>query len=459
MTRTLTLQMRRRTPPQKRISESKARFNIAKWGRQSGKTTYGLDKITWKPFDGRRDAVYWYILQTHAAAEVAFNRYVQMVPKSDWKYLWAKRPNESEKTVFLSGYRNVFFKSGENYEDLRVETLDGCVIDEFRQQHPNLWPMVIRPMLARRKGWCDFLSTPNGFDHFFDLWQLALQDTSGTWATFTAPSTEAFWWSKEEVEDSRRSMSLAMFRQEILAEFVNIFKGSVYSNHGEWNKKLWNPFAAPNETIARWLPIIVGLDFNVQPMAWELLQSKARQFYFFDEIYLEERSNTFEASKVLVEKMLELKKRIAPDGMPYFRAEPNVILIGDASGNGGSTKTKKVGETDYTIIENALTEAKITFENQTPKENPSVKDRVNTVQTHLLNAAGDSSLWYHPKNCKMLGRDFERVIWKDTNGAVIDKTTDTSLTHASDGAGYPVCEIAPLTGVGGIGTLEVIRRG
>jgi len=32
-------------------------------------------------------------------------------------------------------------------------------------------------MLARTKGWCDFLSTPNGFEHFYDIHEAARLDT------------------------------------------------------------------------------------------------------------------------------------------------------------------------------------------------------------------------------------------------------------------------------------------
>ena len=36
----------------KRISQSIKRFNVASWGRQSGKTTFGLDKMIYKPLQG-----------------------------------------------------------------------------------------------------------------------------------------------------------------------------------------------------------------------------------------------------------------------------------------------------------------------------------------------------------------------------------------------------------------------
>ena len=44
-------------------------------------------------------------------------------------------------------------------------------------------------MLATTGGWCAFLSTPDGFDPFFDLYELAKNDTTGVYAAMHAPST------------------------------------------------------------------------------------------------------------------------------------------------------------------------------------------------------------------------------------------------------------------------------
>src|SRR6185295_20167970 len=131
-----------------------------------GKTTFGLDLMVYRPLQGREGGVYWYVLQTYAAAKIAFKRYLQLIQHTQFY----QSNNKSELSVTLDNGANIFFKSGKNFEDLRAETLDGAVIDEMRQQHPELWPMVIRPMLGRRKGWAYFLSTPNGFDHFKDLY-------------------------------------------------------------------------------------------------------------------------------------------------------------------------------------------------------------------------------------------------------------------------------------------------
>jgi hypothetical protein len=391
--------------------------------------------MIYRPLQGRDDGIYWYVLQTYSAAEVAFNRYIDLIRKTE---IFLDK-NESERWVRLLNGSTLFFKSGQNYEDLRTETLDGCIIDEVRQQDPDLWTKVIRPMLARRQGWCDFFSTPNGFDHFKDLYDFALEHPD-EWSTFHAPSSESWWWTEAELTSAKASMSEDEYAQEILAEFREMGAGKTYKNHGMHNQTLENPFAIRGQHWSPYLPIVVGLDFNVGLMCWELAQNRGSDFYFGDEIAVM-NTDTEECTKVLISKVKDHK--------------PGVILIGDASGN--SRKTSAAGKTDYSIIKQALSSHGIKYEDRTPESNPLVKDRVNCVNGRLKAADGTPHLWYHPFNCKYLKRDFERVKWKEgADGAVLDKS-DPLATHATDALGYPITYYSDLLKQQ-VGMMRVIVR-
>lgn len=437
----LTLRMKKRTNPQKAISESQARFNIASWGRQSGKTTFGIDKMTFRPLMGRALGVYWYILQTASAAEIAFNRHWHELKKAP--HLMLDKPNESEKKVTLINGATVFYKSGHNFEDLRAETLDGAIIDEVRQQSPKLWSMVIRPMLTKRKGWCDFYSTPNGFDHFYDLFEAA--KTKKNWGTFHAPSSAAWWWDADELEMARSELSEAEYAQEIDAEFRNIHVGKAYKCEGEWNRMTVNPFTFNGEAVSKFLPVVVGLDFNVGNMSWHLGQFRGKRSHWFDEIHISD-TNTMECAEVLGERLVKLKM----NGL--LGANPNVILCGDASGKARHTSAT---ESDYAIICAKLDALGITWSNETPDANPAVMDRVNTMNARLRAANGLVTMTYNPITCPKLKKDFDRVAFKEGT-SILDQIKDKSLTHASDSVGYPVCRFSPIELNGAVGTLHVI---
>jgi hypothetical protein len=50
---------------------------------------------------------------------------------------------------------------------------DGLVFDEAAFCQENAWQQVLRPMLSDRGGWAMFITTPNGCNWFFDLFQQA----------------------------------------------------------------------------------------------------------------------------------------------------------------------------------------------------------------------------------------------------------------------------------------------
>jgi hypothetical protein len=427
---------------QKPLHASQARFNYVNFGRQSGKTTYGLNKILSRAWTGPRDGIYWYILQTHRAAEVAFNRafkFYRNCPRA-----FDKKPNESTKSMRLFHGPEIHFLSGGNFEDLRIETLTGMVIDEVRQQSPGLWA-VVRPMLAVRHsydprlGWCDFLSTPNGYDHWFDLCEQAKKEIiemcakgiTPEAAYFEAPSSCAPWWTEAELASARRTMSADMYAQEILAQFRNLMVGQAFGCYSSANCATETPLTTEQYRLAGGLlapnyPIVVAPDFNVSPMAWPIMQHTGGRFYAFDMVWLERTSRgTFEAAEVLVAKLINYGIK-------------NITIIGDAAGK--QNKTSAAGETDYSIMCERLNAAGIRWENATPEANPMIRDRVNTTNSRLQAADGTISFWLHPVNCAPLKRDFERTTWADLAG----KPKDPLIGHAVSGVGYALHVLDPL---------------
>lgn len=434
-----------RTPPQARYDNSPHRFNLSLWGRQSGKTTIGYRKLIWKPIkrsNTEKWGTYWHILQTYAAADIVFDRYLRLIHPFRDQIL--KYKNESERRVELIKKTNVFFKSGQNFEDLRTESLDGCIIDEARQQKKELWSMVVFPMLSKSKGWADLMSSPNGFDWLYDLKVEKEKDDS--WGVIQAPSTEAWWWTPEEILEAKKNMTDLEFRQEIMAEFVNIRSGKAYVCWGEHNHALECPFL-PGKLFSPYHSIVCGMDFNLSPMSWTLGQMSAEKSWWFDEIYLK-NSHTLEAAKELRDRILHLKN-------VGYRAEPNLILCGDAT---GKATQRSSNQSDYDIVKQVLKDAGITYRDETPESNPSIKDRVNGVNVKCKNARGETDLWVHPLYCPNLVKDMDRVAWKEGSDFILDPGPKKDLTHPSDSIGYPIMCLQPPRLINNIGRTRVIQR-
>jgi hypothetical protein len=112
-----------------------------------------------------------------------------------------------------------------------------------------------------------------------------------------------------------------------------------------------------------------------------------------------------------------------------------VRVYGDAAG--GSRQT--AGKSDYQIVREFFrTAPEFNATYHVPAANPAVRDRINAMNSKLLNAAAYVGLVVDPK-CKGLVKDMEQVAWKaDNNGNMtgdIDKS-NKELTHVSDALGY-----------------------
>lgn len=416
------------------------RFRVIGFGRQSGKSTWANNELlrhAWK----YPQTNYWFVAPTFKQAKVQYTRMKQALNHTPG--LWHK--NDTDLKVTLKTGSTISYQSGEVYDNLRGDTLHGVVMDEVRDQPRHLWPLVIRPMLGTTKGWGAFISTPGGFDHFYDLSMKARTDKD--WGYIKAPSTCNPLFTMEEYEAAKKDMTEAEFAQEILAEFINLTQGRAYPCFSyERHVHQTPPWVVDGNGFNPFKPIELYMDFNVHFLSWTYGQYHDGLGHFFrGEIRMDGSTQ---------DGIDEFITRFKLFGM---RSEIGVILVGDATGN--ANKTSAVGKTDYTIIAKALKDANIKFRNLTPDSNPPVKDRVQLVNTRLKAADGHQEIFIHP-DCKFLIKDFERTLWKENSlSAVLDQIKDKSLTHSSDGVGYGICVRNPINFKDSVGILRRIQKG
>jgi hypothetical protein len=415
---------------------SLARFKVLCVGRQAGKSTFCNQEMAKKAWENPNTR-YAFISPIFSQAKEQYRRQVQTLPIDI-----IKRRSDTELRIELINNSVMEYLSGDNPHSLRGKTLNGVLIDEVRDQAPELWNEVIRPMLATTKGWAIFASTPRGFDTFYDLAQKSFDDPE--WELFSAPSTCNPLFSQAEYESAKKEMGEAQFAQEIMAEFRDLHDGSAYVNFTEANCKTSSPFLSEGQIYSPYLPLVIGLDFNLTPMSWCIGQQRLDDFYFFDEIHLK-KSHTQEATMELIGRVKQMN----------IKAKPQIILAGDATSKSGQRAA--AGKSDYSILCEMLSEAGISWQNRTPDSNPMVKDRVNIVNAKLRSADGTHHLFIHPTRCPYLKKDFQRVAWKQGASMILDQITDPLLTHMSDGAGYAVCALSDMWSPS-VGSLHVIKR-
>lgn len=96
----------------------------------------------------------------------------------------------------------------------------GWIIDEagLVSDLVQIWTESIRPSLNRHKARALFRGTPKGQNGFYQLWTTTQDDPD--WGHYTATSYDNPYIDPTEIDKSRKDMTDARYRQEILAEFL-----------------------------------------------------------------------------------------------------------------------------------------------------------------------------------------------------------------------------------------------
>lgn len=202
-------------------------------GRRWGKTALGLMAV----LDGHGGGVgaldggnVWWVTSNYKLA----NRVVWPNLKRATAGAWVDK-SEIDHTVTLPGGGSVTVRSADNPDSLRGDGLDGLVVDEAAFQDEYLWTDVLRPALADRQGWAVFISTPNGRNWFHDLFRRGDPEAKAGrqpgWESWRRPSSDNPLMTAAELETARLDIGPRSFRQEYLAEFMDV-GGSEWP--GEW---------------------------------------------------------------------------------------------------------------------------------------------------------------------------------------------------------------------------------
>ncbi len=168
--------MIRLKPPQWAVFNQDARFRVLVAGRRFGKTYLALVELcraAWSP--GR---LAWYVAPTiKQAKRIAWNPLKEMT-----RPYWRSKPNETDLRIELVAGGTICLRGADNYDSLRGSGLDFLILDEFASFARQVWPEVLRPMLADRQGRALFIGTPRGHDHFYDLHETARNQAN--WSVF-----------------------------------------------------------------------------------------------------------------------------------------------------------------------------------------------------------------------------------------------------------------------------------
>lgn len=208
---------------QQRILESPARYKVIAAGRRFGKTLLAVEWLALMDggaIDGASVAFFSPTYKLLADVWADFERTLRPV---------TRKANRTEQRIELITGGKIDFWTLEDPDAGRGRKYHRLVIDEAAHARylKEAWERAISPTLTDYRGDAWFISTPNGLNYFYELFQRGRDPAYPDWESFHMPSTANPHLRPEEIETKQRELPELVFRQEYLAEFVTFGGGLV----------------------------------------------------------------------------------------------------------------------------------------------------------------------------------------------------------------------------------------
>jgi len=207
------------------ILSTPAKFSILNCSRQYGKSVLASQLILYYAinFKNTRNL---YATPIHSQAKKVFERILGAILQSGV----VAEHNRSDMTITLINGSVMLFSGVERYDNLRGESTDVQVLDEYCFMHPNAFSEALRPMLLVRGKKCIIISTPKGKrNSFFKMAQMGLASDQLNYSYHKGDYTENPFYDLDEIADAKRNLPDYVYRQEYLGEFIEN-AGEIFTN-------------------------------------------------------------------------------------------------------------------------------------------------------------------------------------------------------------------------------------
>lgn len=157
-----------------------------------------------------------------------------------WMYLkaaaepFSPKISESGLYVELTALPNnprITLYGADNPDSFRGLYLDGVVLDEWGNMVESTFTEILLPALIDRRGWAVFMGTPNGPNHFREMFYLRRH--AEDWLVEHLPVTLTRAIPEEDLAEMQKLMDPEQFAQEMLCSFEASVRGAIYAREME----------------------------------------------------------------------------------------------------------------------------------------------------------------------------------------------------------------------------------
>lgn len=164
---------------------------------------------------GHNNWMCWWVAPTFPLTEIGLRKVLKYLPKEAIKDI-----NRSRLCITLINNSTLWFKSADNPDTLRGEGINFLIMDEAAMMKQDAWQYALRPALMDTGGRVIMISTPKGMNFFREEFIKGQDKLEPEYESFQYSSLVNTYISKDEFEKAKKEMPERVYRQEILAEFI-----------------------------------------------------------------------------------------------------------------------------------------------------------------------------------------------------------------------------------------------
>lgn len=209
-------------PWQKEVFANDARFKVIAAGRRTGKSHLAAVSLILNALNGAPGKVFYVAPTQGMARDILWDKIYELASEI------VERSNINNLEITLAGGNTIYLKGADRPDTLRGVSLKHLVMDEYAFMKQDTFESILRPALSDRMGSCIFIGTPEGRNHFYDLYVGAESGAWPDWSAFHYTSYDNPIIDRGELEHAKNTLPRWAFNQEYMASFQA--RGSEYFN-------------------------------------------------------------------------------------------------------------------------------------------------------------------------------------------------------------------------------------
>ena len=201
------------TPWQQEVYGSPTRFKCVAAGRRCGKSHLAAVALIAAALDGKPGKTFYVAPTQGMARDIMWDKIFELASEI------VEGSNVNNLTITLAGGNTIYLKGADRPDTLRGVSLKYLVLDEFAFMKKDVWEAILRPALSDLKGHALFIGTPEGRNHFYDMYIGAGSGAWGDWDAWSFTSKDNPFLDPEEIAHAEATLPRWAFQQEYMASF------------------------------------------------------------------------------------------------------------------------------------------------------------------------------------------------------------------------------------------------